>query len=155
MENKEIERTFLVVDDSFRSLATTHYDIIQGYISREHGRSIRIRLRTAADGSQQAFLTIKTRLESFTRFEWEKPISVEDFRALLPLCGNRIIDKTRYILPAEPASLKWEIDEFRSPNAGLIMAEIELPAEDTPFSRPTFIGEEVTHDPRYYNANML
>lgn len=155
MENKEIERKFLVVDDSFRSLATTHYDIIQGYISREQGRSIRIRLRTAADGSQQAFLTIKTRLESFTRFEWEKPISVEDFRALLPLCGNRIIDKTRYILPAEPASLKWEIDEFRSPNAGLIMAEIELPAEDTPFSRPTFIGEEVTHDPRYYNANML
>lgn len=155
MENKEIERKFLVVDDSFRSLATTHYDIIQGYISREQGRSIRIRLRTAADGSQQAFLTIKTRLESFTRFEWEKAISVEDFRALLPLCGNRIIDKTRYILPAEPASLKWEIDEFRSPNAGLIMAEIELPAEDTPFSRPTFIGEEVTHDPSYYNANML
>jgi adenylate cyclase len=155
MENKEIERKFLVVDDSFRSLATTHYDIIQGYISREQGRSIRIRLRTAADGSQKDYLTIKTRLESFTRFKCEKPISVEDFRALLPLCGNRIIDKTRYILPAEPASLKWEIDEFRSPNAGLIMAEIELPAEDTPFSRPTFIGEEVTHDPRYYNANML
>lgn len=155
MENREIERKFLVVDDSFRSLATTHYDIIQGYISREHGRSIRIRLRTDADGAQQAFLTIKTRLESFTRFEWEKPITVDDFRALLPLCGNRIIDKTRYILPAEPASLKWEIDEFRSPNAGLIMAEIELPAEDTSFSRPTFIGEEVTHDPRYYNANML
>jgi len=155
MENREIERKFLVVDDSFRSLATTHYDIIQGYISREHGRSIRIRLRTDADGAQQAFLTIKTRLESFTRFEWEKPISVDDFRALLPLCGNRIIDKTRYILPAEPASLKWEIDEFRSPNAGLIMAEIELPAEHSPFSRPPFIGEEVTHDPRYYNANML
>jgi len=155
MENREIERKFLVVDDSFRSLATTHYDIIQGYISREHGRSIRIRLRTDADGAQQAFLTIKTRLESFTRFEWEKPISVDDFRALLPLCGNRIIDKTRYILPAEPASLKWEIDEFRSPNAGLIMAEIELPAEHSPFSRPSFIGEEVTHDPRYYNANML
>lgn len=164
MENREIERKFLVTDDSFRSLATTYYDIIQGYISREHGRSIRIRLRTAADGSQQAFLTIKTRLESFTRFEWEKPISVEDFRALLPLCGNRIIDKTRYILPAQALSenntptelsLKWEIDEFRSPNAGLVMAEIELPSEDTPFIKPSFIGEEVTHDPRYYNANML
>jgi len=155
MENKEIERKFLVTDDSFRACAVTHYDIIQGYISREHGRSIRIRLRTAADGSQQAFLTIKTRLESFTRFEWEKPISVEDFRALLPLCGNRIIDKTRYILPAEPLSLKWEIDEFRMPNAGLVMAEIELPSEDTPFVRPPFIGEEVTHDPRYYNSNMV
>lgn len=155
MENKEIERKFLVTDDSFRACAVTHYDIIQGYISRENGRSIRIRLRIAADGSQQAFLTIKTRLESFTRFEWEKPISVEDFRALLPLCGNRIIDKTRYILPAEPLSLKWEIDEFRMPNAGLVMAEIELPSEDTPFVRPPFIGEEVTHDPRYYNSNMV
>lgn len=155
MENQEIERKFLVTDDSFRALAVTRYDIIQGYISREHGRSIRIRLRTAADGMQQAFLTIKTRLESFTRFEWEKPISVEDFRALLPLCGNRIIDKTRYVLLAEPSSLKWEIDEFRMPNAGLVMAEIELPSEETPFVRPPFIGEEVTHDPRYYNSNMV
>ena len=131
MDNREIERKFLVRDASYRNQATTHYDIIQGYINREPGRSIRIRLRTAADGSQQAYLTIKCRLESFTRFEWEKPITVEDFRALLPLCGNRIIDKTRYILPAEAApetttptglSLKWEIDEFRTPNAGLVMA---------------------------------
>ena len=83
---------------------------------------------------------------------------------MLPLCGNRIIDKTRYILPAQTLlenntptelSLKWEIDEFRSPNAGLVMAEIELPSEDTLFIKPSFIGEEVTHDPRYYNANML
>lgn len=164
MENREIERKFLVLNDSFRAQACTHYDIIQGYINREHGRTIRIRLRTAADGTQQAFLTIKARLESFTRFEWERPISVEDFRALLPLCGSRVIDKTRYILPAQvpdpdkqinPPTLKWEIDVFRMPNPGLVMAEIELPSEDTPFVRPDFIGEEVTHDSRYYNANMV
>ena len=162
MNNLEIERKFLVTDDSFRKQAITHYDIIQGYINRESGRSIRIRLRTAADGSQQAYLTIKSRMDSFTRFEWEKPITVEDFRALLPLCGNRIIDKTRYILPAQAdtntptgLSLKWEIDEFRTPNAGLIMAEIELPSEDTLFVKPAFLGEEVTHDSRYYNANMV
>ena len=171
MNNREIERKFLVKDSSYRLQAVTHYDMIQGYISREHGRSVRIRLRTAADGSQQAFLTIKCRLESFTRFEWEKPITVEDFQALLPLCGSRIIDKTRYILPAETVrsaeasgqtntptellSLKWEIDEFRVPNAGLVMAEIELPSEDTPFVKPAFLGEEVTHDARYYNANMV
>lgn len=154
MTNREIERKFLVTDDTFRAAAVSHYDIIQGYISREPGRTVRIRLRTEADGSQQAFLAVKARMHSFTRFEWEKPISVEDFRALLPLCGSRIIDKTRYILPAEPQTLKWEIDEFRAPNAGLVMAEIELPAEDTPFARPSFIGEEVTHDPRYYNSNM-
>lgn len=164
MKNIEIERKFLVTDSAFRAMATTHYDIIQGYISREHGRSIRIRLRTAADGSQQAFLTIKSRMDSFTRFEWEKPITVDDFRALLPLCGNRIIDKTRYILPAEPVqdtntptelSLKWEIDEFRTPNAGLVMAEIELPSENTRFVKPAFLGQEVTHDSRYYNSNMV
>ena len=163
MTNREIERKFLVIDDSFRAHAHTHYDIIQGYISRENGRSIRIRLRTAADGTQQAYLTIKSRLESFTRFEWEKQISVEDFRALLPLCGAHVIDKTRYILPAEslsddnahPLSLKWEIDEFRMPNPGLVMAEIELPNEQTSFVRPSFIGEEVTYDSRYYNANMV
>ena len=152
--NTEIERKYLVRDDSFRALATTHYDIIQGYISREPGRTVRIRLRTEADGTQQAYLTIKSKMQSFTRFEWERPITVEDFRALLPLCGSRIIDKTRYILPAEPASLKWEVDEFRVPNAGLLLAEIELPAEDTPFVKPAFLDEEVTSDPRYYNANM-
>lgn len=174
----EIERKFLVEGDEFIAMAVTHYDILQGYIVKGDGRTIRIRLRTAADGSQQAFLTIKTNLSNpksplyeqggksrFTRFEWEHPISVEDFQTLLPLCGGRFIDKTRYILPAEFAEsgetdgkegrLKWEIDVFRHPNKGLVMAEIELPTEDTAFVRPSFLREEVTHDPRYYNANMI
>lgn len=165
MENREIERKFLVKDDSFRALASTRYDIVQGYVCREPGKTVRIRLCTNADGTQQAWLTIKSRLSQMVRFEWEREISIEDFKALLSTCGNRIIDKTRYILPAEaankkadseePAKLKWEIDEFRQPNAGLIMAEIELPSVDTEFVRPPFIGEEVTHDPRYYNANMV
>ena len=162
MENREIERKFLVKDDSFRALATTHYDIIQGYVCREPGKTVRVRLCTTAEGKQQAFLTIKSRLASFTRFEWEREISIADFKALLATCGNRIIDKTRYILPAETQDnaatshpLKWEIDVFRQPNAGLVMAEIELPTEDTGFVCPPFIGEEVTHDSRYYNANMF
>ena len=94
-------------------------------------------------------------MESITRFEWEKPITVADFQALLPLCGNRVISKVRYLVAADPEPLKWEIDEFRIPNPGLVMAEIELPAEDTSFECPPFIGEEVTHDARYYNANMI
>lgn len=95
MENREIERKFLVSDNSYRKSAYTHYDIIQGYISKEPGRTIRIRLRTDADGTQQAYITIKSRMESITRFEWEKPITVADFQALLPLCGNRVISKVR------------------------------------------------------------
>ena len=155
MENREIERKFLVSDDSYRQLAYARYDIIQGYISKEPGRTIRIRLRTDADGAQQAYITIKSRMESITRFEWEKPITVADFQALLPLCGDRVISKTRYLLPANPSTLKWEIDEFHRPNPGLVMAEIELPAEDSSFDCPPFIGDEVTHDARYYNANMI
>lgn len=154
MENREIERKFLLRDDSWRSLVQTRYDIIQGYVCREPGKTVRLRLRTEADGRQQAFLTFKYKLASFTRFEWEREISADDFRALLPMCGNRIIDKTRYILPAENG-MKWEIDEFRHPNPGLMLAEIELPSEDTDFVRPPFLADEVTHDPRYYNANMV
>ncbi len=171
MENREIERKFLIKDDTWREQAITHYDIMQGYVCREPGKTVRIRLRTDADGKQQAFLTFKYRLASFTRFEWEREISVEDFRALLPMCGGRFIDKTRYILPAqalpkqeqnekqesskELPCLKWEIDVFRHPRAGLVLAEIELPSEDTLFVRPAFIGEDVTGDSQYYNANML
>lgn len=154
MENREIERKFLLRDDSWRSLVIKRYDIIQGYVCREPGKTVRLRLRTEADGRQQAFLTFKYKLASFTRFEWEREISADDFRALLPMCGNRIIDKTRYILPAENG-MKWEIDEFRRPNPGLMLAEIELPGEDTDFVRPPFLADEVTHDPRYYNANMV
>ena len=154
MENREIERKFLLRDDSWRSLVINRYDIIQGYVCREPGKTVRLRLRTEADGRQQAFLTFKYKLASFTRFEWEREISADDFRALLPMCGNRIIDKTRYILPAENG-MKWEIDEFRQPNPGLVLAEIELPSEDTDFVRPPFLADEVTHDPRYYNANMV
>lgn len=154
MENREIERKFLLRDDSWRSLVINRYDIIQGYVCREPGKTVRLRLRTDADGRQQAFLTFKYKIASFTRFEWEREISADDFRALLPMCGNRIIDKTRYILPAENG-MKWEIDEFRQPNPGLVLAEIELPSEDTDFVRPPFLADEVTHDPRYYNANMV
>lgn len=163
MNNLEIERKFLVKDTACLEQALTHYDIMQGYVCREPGKTVRLRLRTDADGRQQAFLTFKYKMASFTRFEWEREISVEDFHALLPMCGNRFIDKTRYILPAQAVdpqgggqlSLKWEIDVFRHPNAGLELAEIELPDEQTQVQLPAFIGEEVTHDPRYYNANMV
>jgi len=170
MENREIERKFLVKDEAWREQVITHYDMVQGYVCREPGKTVRIRLRTDADGKQQAFLTFKYKLASFTRFEWEREISVEDFRALLPMCGGRFISKTRYILPAQAAAgtpnekqesseelpcLKWEVDVFQHPRPGLVLAEIELPSEDAEFVRPAFLGEEVTGDPQYYNANMI
>lgn len=170
MENREIERKFLVKDESWREQVITHYDMMQGYVCREPGKTVRIRLRTDADGKQQAFLTFKYKIASFTRFEWEREISVEDFRALLPMCGGRFISKTRYILPAQLVAgipnekqesseelpcLKWEIDVFQHPRPGLVLAEIELPREDTGFVHPSFLGDDVTSDPQYYNANMI
>ena len=163
MNNQEIERKFLVTDaQKIIAASTTHYEIIQGYICRLPGRTVRIRHCAKSMGEQTACMTIKAapkHADSFTRFEWEKAITTEDFRALLPLCDGAPIIKTRYIIPATTCNqagkeLKWEVDIFHGKWEGLIMAEIELPAEDTPFDHPSWLGEEVTHDPRYYNANM-
>ena len=104
----------------------------------------------------RAFLTIKSTENSQTleRFEWEKEIDVQDARQLLRLCLPGVISKTRYIVPADEAALKWEVDVFHGSHEGLRIAELELPAADTPFRKPDFVGEEVTGNPAYYNANL-
>ena len=152
--NTETERKFLVRSNQFLSLATSHYDICQGYLCREPEKTIRVRIR-----GDRAFLTIKSdRLrEGLSRFEWEKEIEVSDARDLLQLCLPGIIHKTRYLLPAPPfegQERKWEVDVFHDRLKGLVLAELELSSETEPFSRPDWLGEEVTGAPRYYNANM-
>ena len=151
MKNTEIERKFLVVGDSFVSRATRQYEIEQGYLSKEPTRTIRVRIRDT-----RAFLTIKSTENSQTleRFEWEKEIDVQDARQLLRLCLPGVISKTRYIVPSDEADLKWEVDVFHGSHEGLRIAELELPATDTPFRKPDFVGEEVTGNPAYYNANL-
>ena len=150
--NTEIERKFLVRDDRFKRLSTGHYEISQGYLCKDGARTIRVRI-----AGERAFLTIKSSPEqgSIARFEWEREIDPEDARQLLSICLPGRIEKTRWLVPAKEEGLKWEIDEFRSPKPGLIMAEIELQDEHQPFSLPDFIGEEVTGRPEYYNANMI
>jgi adenylate cyclase len=49
----------------------------------------------------------------------------------------------------------FEIDEFLGANAGLVVAEIELPAADAPFPRPAWLGREVSALARYYNVNLV
>lgn len=150
MQNTEIERKFLVTNTSYRQQASIRYEIVQGYLCKDKDRTIRIRIRDA-----RAFLTIKSGngKTGIARFEWEKEIDVADARQLLALCLPGAIEKTRYIVPAENG-LKWEIDEFHGRLAGLTLAELELPTEDYPYTKADFVGEEVTGDPRYYNANM-
>ena len=156
MNNIEIERKFLVVDDSYKQLAISHYTIIQGYICRESGRTVRVRLKSDSNGIAKAFLTIKGKPaeRALGRFEWEKEIDWLDGQELLKLCQGNIIDKTRWVVPAIEQGLFWEVDEFHGHKEGLTLAEIELTAENQSFVIPSFVGEEVTSDRQYYNSNM-
>lgn len=141
----EIERKFCVVGDGWKSVPGVPYS--QGYLSRAKERTVRVRI--AGDA---AFLTIKGTTRGATRSEFEYPIPLDDARALLALCDGPLIEKTRYTLAVQ--GTVWEVDEFKGDNAGLVVAEVELQSEDQPISRPPWLGREVTHDPRYFNANL-
>ncbi len=145
----EIERKFLVVNDSYRKMASAVHIIKQGYISTDPDRTVRI--RTFDD---RGFITIKTRNHGAVRNEWEYEIPIDDaLRIIENVCDSGIISKHRYLVDAGNG-LRWEIDEFSGKLAGLVVAEIELPKEDTPFELAEFIGDEVTGDPRYFNSNL-
>ena len=147
----EIERKYLVTSDSYKQMAVTRYHICQGYISREKTGTVRIRIT-----DDKAYLTIKGKPAAghFARYEWEKEIDVQEAKELMHLCQGTIIDKTRWIIPAKEEGLKWEVDEFHGKHEGLTLAEIELTSEEQEVEKPDFVGEDVTSDPRYYNANM-
>jgi adenylate cyclase len=144
----EIERKYLVRDDSWRTPGTgTRYR--QGYLSTEPGRTVRVRV-----GAGRGFITIKGLTVNRARPEYEYPVPVEDANAMLDtLCLRPIIEKIRYTI--EHAGLHWEIDEFEGENAGLIIAEVELAGADQQILLPDWIGAEVTDDPRYYNASLI
>lgn len=147
----EIERKYLVTSDSYKQMAVARYHICQGYISREKTGTVRIRIT-----DDKAYLTIKGKPAAghFARYEWEKEIDIQEAKELMHLCQGTIIDKTRWIIPAKEEGLKWEVDEFHGKHAGLTLAEIELTSEEQEVEKPDFVGEDVTSDPRYYNANM-
>jgi CYTH domain-containing protein len=146
---QEIERKFLVVGDGYRTQAFAHSRITQGYISSQHGRTVRVRIR-----DERGYLTIKGPSDTagMSRYEWEKEIPVEEARQLMTLCEPGLIDKTRYLVKS--GCHTFEVDEFYGENAGLVMAEVELAAEDEPYERPSFLGTEVTGDVRYYNSYL-
>ena len=143
----EIERKFLVRDTAIIDTLAGER-LTQGYLS--HDKNATVRVRIAGDS---AWLTIKGKTEGATRSEFEYAIPVDDARTMLDtLCGQGVIDKTRYRLPQ--GELCWEIDVFHGDNDGLVVAEIELPSEDTVFEHPVWLGEEVTGQVRYYNSAL-
>ena len=143
---QEIERKFLVQSEGWRGAPGKTYR--QGYLNRDMERTVRV--RTVED---KAYLTIKGEPTGIARSEYEYEIPVRDADELLnTLCEKPLIEKVRYKI--EYGGLVWEVDEFFGENAGLIMAEVELESEDQPFDKPDWIGQEVTDDARYYNANL-
>jgi CYTH domain-containing protein len=147
MSGLEIERKFLVKDDSYKQLAFDSSRIQQGYICSGHGRTVRVRRR-----DRSAFLTIKgPSLDGgLSRYEFEKEITLDEAEHLFKLCESGVIDKTRYLVKSGRHT--FEVDEFYGENEGLVMAEVELASPEESYEKPAFIGEEVTGDRRYYNS---
>ena len=146
----EIERKFLVNSLEFKNNAIKKTRIVQAYLNSHPERSVRIRIK-----GDKGVLTIKGKGNDSgtTRFEWEKEISLADAEALLPLCEPGSIHKTRYEVPV--GKHIFEVDEFYDANEGLIVAEVELKAENEVFVKPDWLGEEVTGQAKYYNAKLV
>lgn len=145
----EIERKFLLKSDAYKNEGVLQERIVQGFLNTHEERTVRVRIN-----GDFAYLTIKGKSnESGTsRFEWEKEISLAEAEALLLLCEEGIIEKTRYVVPK--GQHIFEIDEFHGANEGLVIAEIELNNEDETYEQPDWLGDEVTGDIRYYNSKL-
>lgn len=145
----EIERKFLVRSDVFKNESKRQVRIVQGFLNTDPLRTVRVRIM-----GDNGFLTVKGigNDQGTTRFEWEREIPVLEAEALLKLAEPGVIDKIRYVVPI--GRHLFEVDEFFGENQGLIVAEIELQNEDEPFDRPSWLGEEVTGDKKYYNSQL-
>lgn len=143
----EIERKFLLKSRAWMPLVKRHQRIHQGYLSNGGPTSIRVRLI-----DEEATLTVKMAASGMSRHEFEYPIPPADAQMLLKGCVGFPISKTRHFVPS--GALTWTIDVFEGENAGLEIAEVELDHEHQDIGNPPWIGEEVTHDRRYYNADL-
>lgn len=144
----EIERKFLVTGSSWADNAGRPVSIRQAYVALTDRASVRVRVK----GDENAFLTIKSAAPTISRIEVEVPIPVAEAEELLALRTGAVIEKQRYPVPY--AGLVWEVDVFGGENAGLIIAEVEIPADDYDLALPDWAGAEVTGDQRYYNARL-
>lgn len=145
----EIEKKFLVQDDSWRASARPGVRYRQGYLSESGPGSVRVRI-----GGERAFLNIKSATLAQQRLEYEYEIPLDDAEEMLDrVCLEPLVEKTRYEVEHEGHT--WEVDVFEGDNEGLIVAEIELEDVNEPFALPSWAGEEVSDDPRYYNVCLV
>lgn len=145
----EIERKFLVKNETYKSESINKQLITQGYLSSDPKRTVRIRIC-----EQNAYITIKgqTSESGTSRYEWEKEINIEDAKQLMLLCREGVVTKIRHLIPFKNHT--FEVDEFLKDNSGLVIAEIELSNENEDFERPRWLGKEVTGIKKYYNSQL-
>lgn len=145
----EIERKFLMSDDSWREAADNGQPMRQGYLAGSDKSSVRVRV-----SGTRANLNIKSATLGITRQEYEYPIPLNEANEMLDsLCEGPLIEKTRYHV--RHGEHTWEIDVFSGDNEGLVVAEIELNHAEEDFVRPPWLGEEVSDEPRYYNVSLV
>ncbi len=145
----EIERKFLVLNDDWRAIVESNMQIVQAYLATNEFSSTRIRIQ-----NDKANINIKSATLGISRTEFEYAIPVDDAQLMIDeLCVKPAIEKTRYIV--KHMQHTWEIDVFSGDNEGLIVAEIELSSPDEAFEKPSWLGEEVSHDKRYYNVCLI
>jgi adenylate cyclase len=145
---REIERKFLLQDDTWRREVRRSQPMSQGYIASGGGASVRVRV-----AGEEAWLNIKVGGFVASRQEYEYAIPLDEARELLAAAQRPLIEKTRHFV--ERGAMTWEIDEFHGENAGLVVAELELDSEDEQFARPPWLATEVTQLRRYYNVSLV
>ena len=145
---REIERKFLLKDDSWRAEVRRSQAMRQGYLASSGWASIRVRV-----AGQEAWLNIKVGGFVASRQEYEYRIPLDEAHELLGAAEGPLVEKTRHYV--ERGEMTWEIDEFHGENAGLVVAELELDSEDEPFARPPWLATEVTQQRRYYNVSLV
>jgi len=147
----EIERKFLVVSDDWRHAVERSERFRQGYVVTGERHRASVRVRISAD---HAWLNLKSATRGIERLEFDYPIPLEDAKQILDsLCHSPIIEKTRHYVRHEDHI--WEVDVFEGENRGLVVAEVELERADESLVLPTWVGNEVTDDLRYYNACLV
>jgi len=144
---REIERKFLIASDGWRDAVVRSQRMRQGYLCGNERASIRVRV-----DEQGANLNIKSATLGVERDEYQYDIPIDEAHRLLDTLAGPQVEKTRYWV--EHQGWEYEVDVFEGANAGLVVAELELPAADAEFARPEWLGEEVSHDPRYYNTEL-
>jgi adenylate cyclase len=142
----EIERKFLVSDESWRAVVSRTTRIKQGYLCTEPGRSVRVRIR-----DDEAWITVKGSRRGIARAEFENPVPISDALEMLEMTVAAV-EKRRH--QVSHGGHVWEIDEFDGLNAPLIVAEVELAAIDEAFEHPSWLGQDVSDDPAYSNSEL-